>query len=75
MKHFRIRIDDKEQRSRGILEVTKRGRVVSLRGNQFIVPEPALSLLDELGVKYDLIREDDPDDALRAIRDSAAALR
>ena len=75
MKQYRIRIEDASQRAHGILEITKRGRVVSLRGNQFIVPEPALTLLDELKVAYELLGEDDPEDALRSLRDSAATPR
>lgn len=72
MKHFRIQIDGREDRTRALAEVSRRGRIVCFRGNQFIVPEPALALLDELAVNYTLLREEDPDSALRSIRDSAA---
>ena len=75
MKHFRIRMDDGESSGRGFYEIMRRGRIVCLRENQFIVPEPALTLLDELGVEYAVMGEDDPDAALRTVRDSVAAAR
>lgn len=75
MKHFRIRIDDEEQNARGILAVSRLGRVVCLRDDQFIVPERALKLLKEMNVDYRLIGEDDPEKALREVRDSLAAAR
>ena len=73
MKHFRIRIDDDEQRPHAITEVTRRGRVVCLRNHEFIVPEPALTFLDGIRTEYVLIGEDDPETTLRKIRDSLAA--
>ena len=75
MKHFRIQIDDQDSRARAMCEVMRRRRIVCLRGNQFIVPKPALALLDECAVDYRLIGEDDPETAVRAVRDSLAASR
>ncbi len=72
MKHFRIQIDGSAGRALALSEVSKRGRIVCFRENEFIVPEPALALLDELDVKYSLLREEDPDSALRSVRDSTA---
>ena len=75
MKYFRIRIDDPEQNARGILAVSKVGRVVCLRDDQFIVQERALTLLHEMNVDYRMLGEDDPEKALREIRDSLAPAR
>jgi len=72
LKHFRIQMDDPDSRERAFYEMMRRGRIVCLRGNQFIVPEPALELLDELEAQYSLIGED-PEATLRAVRNPVAA--
>ncbi len=48
MGRFRIRFSDPEDQRRGIYEFMIRGQVVCLRDDQFIVPEPALAVLDGL---------------------------
>ncbi len=73
MKHYRIQINDRGERAVGVLEMARLGRVVSLRDHQFVVQESALAVLDKHHVTYKVLREDDPEDALRAVRDSAAA--
>ena len=73
LKHFRIQMDDPDSRERAFYEMMRRGRIVCLRGNQFIVPEPALELLDELETQYTLFAEDDPEPTLRAVRNPVAA--
>jgi len=73
MKLIRIAIPDKDNRTRGFPAMARRGRVVCLRDNQFIVPEPALAFLDSLNVSYDLIGEETEASVARALRDSLAA--
>lgn len=74
MANYRIRIDDREDRTRGIHELSKRVRVVCLRGNEIVVPESAVSVLKELGVTYTFLREEDPTDEVRSLRDTASPL-
>jgi hypothetical protein len=68
-------MDEPDSRERAFYEMMRRGRIVCLRGHQFIVPEPALELLKELAAPYTLLGEDDPEATLRAVRDPAAASR
>ena len=72
MKHFRIQMNDQADRTRGFGALVREYRVVCYRDNQFVVPEAALSLLDEMGVSYSLLREEDPDLGPRAVRNPAA---
>ncbi len=72
MRRFRIRISDPEDQERGIYEVMLRGQVICLRDDQFIVPEPALKVLDDLKVGYELMGEEGTDGVIRSLRDPAA---
>jgi hypothetical protein len=47
--------------------------VIGLPGNVYIVPEPALELLDSLGIRYVEQEGGGLDDAEKALRDSLAA--
>ena len=73
MKHLRIEISNREERARGVVEMSRRGRFVRLQGNQFIVPEPALAMLDSMNIHYHTIGEEDSEAAVRAVRDSIAS--
>jgi hypothetical protein len=53
MQMVKIHIPDQEQRSKGLLELIRRGRVMCLPSDQFVVPEPALDVLRSLGVAFD----------------------
>jgi hypothetical protein len=71
MANFRIRIDDREDRTRGVHELSKRVRVVCLRRNEFVIPDSAVLMLKELGVKYTVVGEEVSTNEVRSIRDSA----
>lgn len=75
MKRFRIHIGDRKDQTRALVEVMKRGRITCLRGDDFIVPEPALSFLDEIGVTYKVLNEEQSEEPFGPLRDSAAAAR
>ena len=68
MKRYRIYIAKREHQTRAVMEVMKRGRITCLRGDEFIVPEPALGLLDEIGVSYKLMNEE-PEVSVGPLRD------
>jgi hypothetical protein len=52
MQMVKIRIPAREDRVKSLPKMVERGRVVCLPDDVFIVPEPALELLDSLGVGY-----------------------
>lgn len=73
MQIVKIQIPDKADRAKAFSELVRRGRVDCLRDNVFLVPEPALELLAELGIKYQELGRGGLDYAQKTLRDSAAA--
>ena len=73
MQMVKIQIPDRDQRATAFVEMARRGRVDCFRDNVFIVPEPALELLRELGVDYIELGRGGLDYAQKALRDSSAA--
>lgn len=69
MKRIKIRFPNKED-SAVIMEVIKRGQVICLRDETFIVPEPAIELLDELGARFENLGEVPWDHVVRTLRSS-----
>lgn len=52
MQMVKIHIPAREDRIRSVVELARRGRIVCLPDEVFVVPEPALELLDSLNVQY-----------------------
>ena len=52
MQMIKIRVPERSDRVKSLVEMARRGRVVCLPDDVFIVPEPALELLQSLGVSY-----------------------
>jgi hypothetical protein len=73
MQMVKIQIPIREERAKALVEMAKRGRIVCLPDSVFIVPEPALLLLDELSVGYQELGRGGFDYAEKALRDSLAA--
>ena len=73
MKLIKMRFPDLQARATGIAAITRRGRVICLPDQTFIVPAPALEFLDQVGLAYDVLAEEGWDSAVRTLRDSAAA--
>ncbi len=67
MKRFKIRFADSSDRE-VILDVIKYGQVICLRDNTFIVLEPALNHLNELGAKFVNLGEESWDRVVRTLR-------
>ena len=73
MQMVKIQIPDREECAKGFAALVRRGRVDCFRDNVFIVPEPALEVLQTLGVRYLELGRGGLDYAQKALRDSAAA--
>jgi hypothetical protein len=69
----KIQIPDRDDRLKCFVELARRGRVICLPDNVFIVPEPALELLRSLGVAWVELGRGGIDYAEKALRDSLAA--
>lgn len=72
MQMVKIQIPERGDRARSLVEMARRGRVVCLPDDTFIVPEPALELLQSLGVNYQELGRGGLDYAEKALRDSPA---
>jgi len=72
MQMVKIRVPERSDRVKSLVEVARRGRVVCLPDDVFIVPEPALELLQSLGVNYQELGRGGFDYAEEALRDSLA---
>ena len=75
MQMVKIQIPDRSDRAKALGTLTLRGRVIGLRNNIFIVPEPALEVLDSLGVTYRELGRGGWDYAQKALRDSLTGKR
>jgi hypothetical protein len=73
MQMVKIQIPDRSDRAKTLGTLTLRGRVICLPNNVFVVPEPALEVLQSLGVTYDELGRGGMDYAEKALRDSLAS--
>ena len=65
-------IPDRADCARGFSALIRLGRVDCYRDNVFIVPEPALAVLQNMGVTYLELGRGGLDYAQKALRDSVA---
>jgi hypothetical protein len=72
MQMVKIWVPERSDRVKSLVELARRGRVVCLPDDVFIVPEPALELLQSLGVNYQELGRGGFDSAEKALRDSLA---
>ena len=72
MQMVKIQIPDRSNRAKALEALTLRGRVICLPDNVFIVPEPALDVLQSLTVTYQELERGGFDYAEKALRDSLA---
>jgi hypothetical protein len=52
MQKVKIQIPDSNDCARGFAALIRRGRIECFKDNVFIVPEPALAILQDLAVNY-----------------------
>ena len=69
MKRIKIRFPNRDD-SAVMMEVMRRGQVICLRDQTFIVPEPAIDLLTELGASFENLGEVPWDHVVRTLRNS-----
>jgi hypothetical protein len=67
MKRIKVRFHSREE-SRIMAEVMKRGEVIVLRDLTFLVAEPAIIYLENVGAKYDNLGEESWDRVVRTLR-------
>ena len=72
MQMVKIQIPDKDECAKGFSALIRRGHVDCYRDNVFIVPEPALDVLRDLGIAYLEQGRGGLDYAQKALRDSSA---
>lgn len=73
MQTVKIRIADKKERARALLEMSRSGRVDCYQDNVFVVAEPMLDLLKSLGVSFQELGRGGIDYAEKTLRDTLAA--
>ncbi len=72
MQMVKIQIPERSDRAKALEVLTLRGRVICLPDNVFIVPEPALEVLQSLSVTFQELERGGFDYAEKALRDSLA---
>jgi hypothetical protein len=72
MQMVKIHIPERSDRAKALETLTVRGRVICLPDNMFIVPEPALEVLQSLPIVYQELERGGIDYAEKALRDSLA---
>ena len=70
MKFVKISFESEEATVKAYYEMAKRGKVISLAHDQFIVPEPALTWLKDHGIAPTILERLNQDDVVQALRDS-----
>jgi hypothetical protein len=73
MEMVKIEIPDDAQSAKALSTLMRRGKVVCFPGNVYVVPEPALAVLNKLGIAYQELGRGGLDYAEKALRDSLAA--
>jgi len=72
IQFIKIRIPRQTVRSKAFVEMARRGRIVCLPDDVFIVPEPALELLDSLDCGYTELARGDLDFAEKTLQEALA---
>jgi hypothetical protein len=73
MQMVKIQIPDREECAKGFGALVRRGRVDCYPDNTFIIPEPGLIVLQDMGISFVELGRGGLDYAQKALRDSSAA--
>lgn len=73
MEMVKIQIPEQPLAAKAFVEMGRRGRIVCLPDEVFVVPEPALKLLRSMGVTYQELGRGGFDYAEKALRDASTA--
>jgi hypothetical protein len=72
MQMVKIQIPDAEECAKGFAALIRRGRVDCYADNTFIIPEPGLQVLQDLGIAFVELGRGGLDYAQKTLRDSSA---
>lgn len=72
MQMVEVRFANEEDRTRGVVGLAKRMRVVALRGNTYVLPSKALKTLDEWRCQYEVVQEGGYDVLVGSLRSVVA---
>lgn len=72
MQMVKIQIPDKADSARAFAALIRRGRVDCYRDDVYVVPEPALQILQDMGMVFQELGRGGLDYAEKALRDSLA---
>jgi hypothetical protein len=73
MQMVKIQILDGDECAKAFSALIRRGRVDCYRDNVFIIPEPGLQVLQDIGISFIELGRGGLDYAQKALRDSSAA--
>ena len=73
MQMVKIQIPDRAESAKAMIEMSRRGRIDCYAEGVYMVPEPALEVLKELGVSYRELGRGGVDSAEKTLRDTLAA--
>jgi hypothetical protein len=73
MQMVKIQIPDKAESAQAFAALIRRGRVDCYRDDVYVVPEPAVQVLQDMGVVFRELGRGGLDYAEKALRDSLAA--
>jgi hypothetical protein len=73
MQMVKIQIHDKAESTKAMLALSRTGRVDCYADDVYVVPEPALQVLADLGVHYQELGRGGIDYAEKTLRDTLAA--
>lgn len=73
MQMVKIQVPDRGECARAFAELIRRGRVDCYPDNTFIIPEPGVQLLGQMGITFVELGRGGLDYAQKALRDSSAA--
>ncbi|MSU80358.1 MAG: hypothetical protein EXS16_19980 [Gemmataceae bacterium] len=73
MQLIKIQIPDRQESAKALVQLSGRGRILCFADEVYIVPEPALALLSDLGITYLELGRGGLGYAEKALRDATAA--
>jgi len=71
MRYARISFPSRDDGVRAVHELARDARIMSVRDGQFIVPEPAMAILQARGIVYEPHEWMTEDQVTQALRDAA----
>jgi hypothetical protein len=73
MQYIKIQVPDKAESATAMMELSRRGRIDCYADGVYMVPEPALDFLRQLGITYRELERGGFDYAEKTLRDTLAA--